>query len=263
MKTDAGPIAVEKWQDVLAKSPSIEERLWNRVVVLQQTDSTQDAARRLDAQVGDVLVAGRQTSGRGRLGRAWADTGEDGVAVTFVLEAIRSERLAVACAVAAAHAIGASMKVNGGWRTRKVKIGIKWPNDIVVDGRKIAGILIEQTDERAYVGIGINVRQVSWPAELQRRAISLAELGFDVDRLLVIEMLMQCLRFMLRDDDARLIDRFRERDALTGTTCCFRIGEREVRGTVVRVDPMRGLAVLTENQGEVWLPAATTTLIKD
>jgi biotin-(acetyl-CoA carboxylase) ligase len=98
---------------------------------------------------------------------------------------------------------------------------------------------------------------------LQRRAISLAELGFDVDRLLVIEMLMQCLRFMLRDDDARLIDRFRERDALTGTTCCFRIGEREVRGTVVRVDPMRGLAVLTENQGEVWLPAATTTLIKD
>jgi BirA family biotin operon repressor/biotin-[acetyl-CoA-carboxylase] ligase len=255
--------AVEKWQELLNDSAAIAHGLWKRAVVLQETDSTQDGARRLDAQIGDVVVAGRQHSGRGRFGRMWADTGAEGVAVTFVMEVSTPERLAIACAVAVAEAILASMKITNGRLIRKANLGVKWPNDIMANGRKIAGVLIEQRDDRAYIGIGVNVRQMSWPVELSARAVSLAELGFDIDRLAVIDLLMQALGSVTRDDDDRLCSRFRELDVLTGTTCGFRIGEREVRGRVLRVDPMRGLAVLTATDGEVWLPAATTTVIKD
>lgn len=263
MTTAEQSIPVEKWQEMLNKSAAIEHGLWKRVIVLPEADSTQDAARRLDAQVGDVVIAGRQLSGRGRLGRAWADTGIDGVAVTFVVEASRPERMAIAAAVGVADAHIASMKLTNAWRARKVNVGIKWPNDVIVDDRKIAGVLIEQVDDRAFIGIGVNVRQMSWPAELQGRAVSLLELGFDADRLVVIDQLMQSLEYVLRDDDQRLISQFLELDVLTGTSCAFRIGQREVRGKVRRVDPMNGLAVLTENGGEVWLPAATTSVIKD
>ena len=257
-------ISVDQWQDMLNETIRHTSDAWKRVVVMHQTESTQDAAKRTNAQVGDVIAAWRQTRGRGRLGREWCDTGEDGVAVTFVLPRSRPERLAIASAVATAHAIGATMKGTNGWQRRKVRVGIKWPNDIIVDSRKIAGVLIEQTDDRAFVGIGVNVRQISWVPELRGRAISLAELGFDVDRLVVMDMLMQSLCYTMRDrDDERLIELFGEMDMLTGKSAAFRIGEREIRGKVLRVDPMKGLAVLTENEGEVWLPAATTSVIKE
>ncbi len=248
---------------MLSRSSAIERDLWKRVVVLSETDSTQDEARRIDARVGDVIVAGRQRRGRGRLGRAWLDTGDEGVAVTFVVDAAQSERLSIACAIDVAHAVIASMKVTNGWQTRKVKVGIKWPNDIIANGRKIAGVLIAQSDSRAFIGIGINVRQTLWPAELRSRAISLVELGFNVDRVVVIDVLMQSLGWAWRDDDERLVAQFCELDLLTGATGRFRVGDREVRGKVLRVDPMKGLAVLTDTEGEVWLPAATTMVIRD
>lgn len=263
MKSPVTPVAVDQWQAILKEGLSITRDAWKRVIVLPQTDSTQDAARRMDAQIGDVIVAGRQTNGRGRMSNLWTDTGENGVAVTFVIARDRPERLAIASAVATADAIVATMKCTDGWQRRKVQIGIKWPNDILVEGRKIAGILIEQSDDRACVGIGVNVRQIVWPAALRGRAISLAELGFDVDRVVVVDLLMQSLCFTMRDDDDQLCASFSEADVLTGTTCGFRIGEREIRGKVLRVDPMKGLVVLTDNEGEMWLPAATTTVIKD
>ncbi|HRQ74913.1 MAG TPA: hypothetical protein PK098_03240, partial [Phycisphaerales bacterium] len=110
-----------------------------RIIVLRETDSTQDAAKRFGAQPGDVVTAGRQTAGRGRLGRAWADTVDAGVAVTMVVDcrSLRAtEQLATIGAIAAACAVEAVMGA---------RVGIKWPNDVVVDGRKLAGVLIEQS----------------------------------------------------------------------------------------------------------------------
>jgi BirA family biotin operon repressor/biotin-[acetyl-CoA-carboxylase] ligase len=260
MTTAAQPIAVEKWQETL-QSPLIEGGLWKRVTVLPHTDSTQDAARRLGAEIGDIIVAARQANGRGRLGRVWQQEGELGVAVTFVMPAKRSERMAIAAAVDVAQALEACMKASNGWRSRHVAVGIKWPNDVIANGRKLAGVLVEQADDRAYVGVGINVRQREWPADLRERAISLAELDFHIDRVFVIDRLIQSMGHAMRASDADLTAQFLELDVLSGTTCGFRIGEREIRGKVLRVDPMHGLAVLTDNDGEVWLPAATTTVI--
>ena len=112
MVTDAvSNSEVATWPD--APEACVEPLLHvDRVTVLAETDSTQDAAQRLGAQPGHVIVTGRQLQGRGRRGRVWesgaaahTDAASAGVAMTVVLPAGGSERLAVQCAVAAARAI--------------------------------------------------------------------------------------------------------------------------------------------------------------
>jgi len=256
--SDAAPIPIDRWVAELQTTIDASNGFFKRVIVLNETDSTQDEARRRGAQIGDLILASRQTTGRGRLGRPWVDTGEHGVAMTMVMKADRPERMAVAVAVAVAFAIMTAQKVCPS--PKRQPIGIKWPNDIMAGGRKVAGILIEMVDGRALVGIGINVSQASWPRELEGRAVSLGQLGFVVERLLLIDLVLQGLLGWFSDSDVNIAARFDEFDVLRGSVATFRCGEREVSGTVLRIDPMRGLAVLTD-QGEVWLPAATTTVL--
>ena len=70
------------------------------------------------------------------------------------------------------------------------RIEVKPPNDLLVDGRKLAGVLVEQADGAAVIGIGINVGLVEWDEELEGRAIGLAEAGVECDRLEVLEQVL-------------------------------------------------------------------------
>jgi BirA family transcriptional regulator, biotin operon repressor / biotin---[acetyl-CoA-carboxylase] ligase len=238
----------ERLQGVLDAHPGALKR----ITVLRETHSTQDAARRLGAEPGDVIVAGRQTAGRGRLGRLWADTGEDGIAVTMVLRRTEEgEHLAIAAAVGTALAAESLLGS---------PIGIKWPNDIVAtDGRKLAGILIEQTGNLALIGVGMNIAQRSWPDDLADRAVSIAELGAEVDRIEALAVMLRELHGSLAMDNARLIEEYITRDVLRGRTASFHTPDGVITGHVLHVDALRGLAVATES-GEVWLPAATTSV---
>jgi BirA family biotin operon repressor/biotin-[acetyl-CoA-carboxylase] ligase len=226
--------------------------MFHSVYVVDETPSTQSTAREIDAKPGTIVSTLRQSAGRGRMGRAWADTARDGLAVTFVLEPGRPERLAIVTAVATACGVEA---VLGG----RAVVGIKWPNDVLVDGRKIAGVLIEQDRDRALIGIGINVRQRSWPDELADRAVSLRQLALEIERVDVATALADELAAAWHVDDNELRDAFGARDVLTGTVATFRRGGMVVTGRVLDLDPMQGLAVETDN-GRVWLPAATTTV---
>ncbi len=221
-----------------------------RVIVLDETGSTQDAALELRAVSGDVVIAARQTAGRGRLGRAWADTADEGIAVTFVVGAAPPQRLGPAAAIGAA--LGAEALLGR-------PAGIKWPNDVVVDGRKLAGVLIEQAGGQARIGVGLNVRQVSWPPELAGKAVSIAELGGRSDRLEAILELARAMNGALRLDDERLRREFRRRDVLSGTRATLRCGARTVTGIVLECDPQRGLRVQTEGE-VICLPGETTVL---
>jgi BirA family biotin operon repressor/biotin-[acetyl-CoA-carboxylase] ligase len=222
-----------------------------RVAVLDETPSTQDAALERRAVGGDVVVAARQTAGRGRLGRSWADTAGEGIAVTFVTAAGAAQRLAPAAAVGTARAAEALLGRG---------VGIKWPNDIVVGGRKLAGILIEQDGVHARIGVGMNVRQASWPAELAGRAVSLAELGGRDDRLDALVALVRGMNDALQLDDDALRCEFRRRDVLAGTRATLRCGTRTVTGTVLECDPQAGLRIRTAGE-VVCLPAETTTVV--
>ena len=129
-----------------------------RVVRLESVTSTQDVARPLP--IGSIVVAEHQTAGRGRLDRRWEAPPGTSLLVSFVLRP--NPVLSLAAGVAAAHACG------GGVR-------LKWPNDLLVDGLKVGGILVEVTPATAICGVGINL---TWAPP------GAAKLDQDRDRLL-------------------------------------------------------------------------------
>lgn len=221
-----------------------------RVVALAETASTQDAPETRAAPAGTLVTAWRQTAGRGRFGRNWADTGTEGVAASFVVEAQSGERLALIGAIAAAEACEAALGA---------PVGIKWPNDTFVSGRKLAGVLIERRGDLAVIGIGINVSQQEFPPELSSRATSLAMLGAHADRIEVLCALVRSLDHALAATDESLVAGFHARDALRGTRALFATPEGPVEGEVRSIDPMHGLVVRTET-GERFLPAQSTSV---
>ncbi|HKV89300.1 MAG TPA: biotin--[acetyl-CoA-carboxylase] ligase [Candidatus Dormibacteraeota bacterium] len=111
-----------------------------RVVRLKTVTSTQDAARELD--LGSIVVADHQTAGRGRTNHRWEAPSGTALLVSFVLAP--NPLLSLAAGVAAAEACGP-------------KVRLKWPNDLLLDGRKLGGILVEAAAARATCGIGINL----------------------------------------------------------------------------------------------------------
>lgn len=247
---------IEAWPDALERACAAT-RIFRTVHVLRETDSTQDAAGRLAATPGTLVTTGRQVAGRGRLGARWADTADDGVACTFVIEALAPERLAMSAAVAVALAARDVVAID----TRD-RLGLKWPNDLLAewhDGvpRKIAGVLVEVREGRALVGIGVNVAHATFDGDLATRAASLRMLGAQADRLAVIERLLLRVDEAIALQPAELESRFRSLDRTAGLRMRFRTPQGELEGEVVRCDPAKGLLVRTTH-GESWLAAATT-----
>ena len=136
--------------------------LWTRIDVLDATGSTNAdlaaSARSGDAEPGAVLVTGHQTAGRGRRGRQWTAPRGTSVAISLLVAPhdVPLERWSWLSLLA-----GLSV-VEGLRRIAPVDALLKWPNDVLVDGRKLCGILAERVDTprgpACVVGIGINVR---------------------------------------------------------------------------------------------------------
>lgn len=149
-----------------------------RLYLLPQTTSTNDEVKRLAAHgapEGTVVLAECQTQGRGRQGRSFISP-PGGVYLSLLLrpavEAQRLPQLTLLVAVATAEAIT---------DVSSLPVRLKWPNDVEIDGKKVAGILTEAVIQAAspvavIVGIGINVNTTlaQWPSELHGRVISLA-----------------------------------------------------------------------------------------
>lgn len=245
----SGEIAAD-WQRRLRAEADAPPAV-SRWLVVDEVGSTQDLAR--EVEPGTAVTAIRQRAGRGRLGRAWADTGSDGLAVTFALPSAAGADpwLAIASALAAARAIDA---VAG------LTVAIKWPNDLVLGGRKLGGILIERTDRATLVGIGINVGQAEFPAELAPIATSLARAGRPVGRLELLVRLTRELAAGLGEPLVRREAEFARRDALRGAWIRATSAGDSVEGRVRLVEPIRGIHL--ESDGDIrLLPAATTSIV--
>jgi BirA family biotin operon repressor/biotin-[acetyl-CoA-carboxylase] ligase len=150
----------------------VRERLPQREVVwLETTGSTMAAAARLAAsgcQDGTAVVAEEQTAGQGRHGRRWHSERSSGLYVSIVMrpelppESLLT--LTLALGLATQEAI---------LRATGISCGLKWPNDILACGKKCAGILTRRTGAAVIAGIGVNVNQESFPADLRGLATSL------------------------------------------------------------------------------------------
>ena len=155
---------------------------------LASTSSTQDLARRLP--VGNAVVADHQTAGRGRRDRRWEAPPGTALLASFVLEP--SPVLSLAAGVAAAEACGSAVR-------------LKWPNDLLLDDRKLGGILVETTPHKAVCGIGINL---TWAPE------DAAMLDRPRDELL--ERLVTSLRRWTSTPTPAVLARWRELSATLG-----------------------------------------------
>jgi len=125
-------------------------------------DSTMRAAACL--AIGSVVIAEEQTAGQGRLGRAWHSEAGAGIYCSIVLQPMPAPTLALGLA-----AQSAIFEATG------LTCDIRWPNDLLLGGRKVAGILVQGADGKAIGGIGINVRQTAFPGELESIATSLSK----------------------------------------------------------------------------------------
>lgn len=273
MRGGPGETPIEMWQDAIERVIR-EERLAlvRRVMVLAETESTQDAALRASADgVSSLVVADRQTGGRGRLGRQWVQ-GESheqkaarglGVAATFALvkRDVPPARLSIAAGLAACRAC--EVVVGQG-----VGLGLRWPNDVVERGggqRKLAGVLVEAKGETALVGIGINVRHEAedFPAVLGGRAVSTSMLGSAATRLDVLIELMRHFDRALAMDPDSLAAEWSRRDILVGSRRTFEHAGHRYEGTVQGVQPTSHIDLVTEDGRRVQLPALTTSLVHE
>jgi BirA family biotin operon repressor/biotin-[acetyl-CoA-carboxylase] ligase len=230
-------------------------RLFQNARVLNETASTQDVARGMG--VGAVVTAWRQTGGRGRLGRAWADTREDGVAISVVVRRPSSALASIAAGVAAAVAIERTASAAG---HASLRIMLKWPNDLMLGGKKLGGILVEGDEAVLVIGIGINCSQREFSAELASRATSLRLHGTDVDRIDLACELLRALDAWLVADDAEVVAEFERRDALAGGRHEFATPDGKVAGVVLGVDPLHGIRVEADG-GILTLDPHTTSVV--
>lgn len=230
---------------------------------LAEVESTQTVARHLpetEAPEGTVVTADHQRAGRGRGGRTWVDRPGENVLFSLILHPPISPadipQLALLGAVGVAEGIE---EVTG------LAPGIKWPNDLLLAGRKVAGLLAEASSDgrsvgRVILGIGINVNQREFPSELRGGATSLAlALGAAVDRSRVLDRVLVSLErrydaFLARGFAAIHPDWCRRAVTLGRT-----VSAGDVRGTAVGLDHDGALLVRDAAgsirrvvAGEVW-----------
>ncbi len=212
------------------------------------TDSTNERARALaaaGAPHGTLVTADEQSAGRGRQGRTWSAPPKSAVLMSVVLREL-SETLPLAAAVAVCEAL-------------PVEALIKWPNDVWIDGRKVAGILVEGRPQEgwAVLGIGLNVAAEQFPDELNATSLTLSGAAVSVDESLVA--LVGSLETWLSRSTEEILAAWRSRDALLGRTVRWANGSQD--GVAAGVDDSGALIVdtaagrVTLDAGEVHLSA--------
>ncbi len=209
-----------------------------RLLIRERAESTNAELRALamaGAPAGLVLLALHQTAGRGRRGAAWFSPPGQALTFSILLRPQSPPCLWPRLAIAAGLAVAESLESLG------VDAAVKWPNDIWIGRRKVAGILVEAGPEFAVVGIGINVNVTHFPPELAELATSLrlatARDHPPHDLLGAIIRGFAPRRAQISGDFAQLLDALRPRCALTGHWVSLTSGNQCLQGRVEGISP--------------------------
>lgn len=245
-------------------------RFGRRLACFETIDSTNVHAAELaraDAPEGTLVLAERQTAGRGRLGRSWVSPARVNLYASFVLRPalapVDAPQLALAAAVAVAHALV-------GLPLDRTRVAIKWPNDCLLDGKKVAGILTEMDAEvdrirSVVLGIGINLNARAFPPDLQSTATSvLLATGQRVDRPRFTAELCGALEAVydrvVREGFAAIAPEWESFSCLTGRQVTVDCSGRRTSGTVRGIDGT-GRLVLDGTGGEERIVAGDVSIV--
>ena len=219
-------------------------------VHLRLTDSTNERAKELalgGAPHGTLVTADEQSAGRGRQGRVWTAPPRSSLLMSLV-----TRRLAPTLPLAAAVAVCDALPG---------ECAIKWPNDVWIERRKMAGILVEGRPQEgwAVLGIGLNVTLDAddFPAELREFATSLRLAGHAAAVEDVLDAVVRSLDGWLCAPPDRVLEAWRSRDALRGERVRWADGD----GVADGIDDSGALVVQTRN-GRVTLDAGEVHLLR-
>lgn len=208
-----------------------------------------------ELQSGDVIWTDFQEQGKGQRGKAWSSNANENLLFSVFLHTnIPVEKVYVLNKLAALSVVDLldNMAVYGG--------SVKWPNDVLVNGRKVCGILIEnslqgQKVHQTLIGMGLNVNQTDFP-EFDRAATSLCnELGKLLDRQQLLQQLFSRLkaRLMQLENDAASIDRdYLARFYGLGKLLRFKNGNGDFKAKVRGVDPVGKLILEVEGKNRAF-----------
>ena len=220
--------------------------------VLSKTDSTNEEIRRnLTLPEGAVIIADHQTHGKGRQGRFWhSETGTGLYLSTLVKPGLPVEKLALITLMAGLATISAILQ-----QLPSLPLKLKWPNDILLNSKKIAGILCEYVPKTGVIiGIGINLNQTSFPIEIQDIATSLKlETGNTFNRTdLVISLLKKLgseYEEFLQEKRTDLIKKWTDKTDMFGKTTTIHQKGKFLTGTAIGLD-IEGRLILKTSDGK-------------
>lgn len=216
-----------------------------KLIHFQSIGSTNDKAKELatKSEEGTVIVAEEQTSGKGRLGRSWSSPGRKGIYASVILKPDMEPSNAAKLTLLGAAAVALALEDCG------IEAMIKWPNDIIINGKKAAGILTEMSSELGIVnfiilGIGINVNQSDEeiPPELANKATSLKiASGKAIQRKHLIAQVLNRLdelyvQFKETGDIDQALDICRDRSAVIGKDIIVVQGRKQRPGHAVSIN---------------------------
>ena len=233
-----------------------------RLLIRESVESTNDEVRVLaqaGAPDGLVLLAERQTAGRGRRGAAWFSPAGASLAFSILVRPDEPKALWPRLALAAGLAVAEAVESFG------LQAGIKWPNDVWIGQRKVAGILVEAGSDFAVVGIGLNVNSTEFPPELAEVATSLRlEASRDFSRAVVLGEIIRKFagrRRQIGNDFDALISAVRLRCVLTGKRVTLTTANGARVGTVEGIADGGELLLRTENGLERLIQADEVRLL--
>ncbi len=245
-------------------------RLGRRLEYFDELDSTNTTARELaeaGAAEGTVVIAESQRRGRGRLGRQWVSPPGRNLYLSLVLRPslppAAAPQITLVVGLAAAEAV----------REWTPAVGIKWPNDLVSGGRKLAGILTEMSADEgrvhfviAGIGVNLNSEPEDFPPELRPLATSLRVVsGALVDRARFVARLLHRLEVrydqFLREGFATIAPSWEELSELTGETILVQSQGERIEGTVLGLADDGALRVREGRDGERRIVAGDVTVV--
>lgn len=245
-------------------------RIGKEIIIYKSTSSTNDIAAEYakggKKNDGLAVFAEYQTAGRGRRGNAWLSQAGKSVLCSILLYEpdIKPDALVLACAVAVAESIG---------RCGRTAAKIKWPNDILLNDKKVAGVLVEGISVKRQnffiIGIGINCHQKKedFPDELAQMATSIDIQSSTVcDRNRIAKRLLvnldHCFTVSLKNPD-EIVERWRSRSILLGKRITVEYNGGQFTGNCIGIELAEGLIVQLQRGGVRIFNAASTTIVED
>lgn len=239
--------------------PLLRGRFGRPFLWSESCSSTQDALRGADLPEGAVAVTEHQTAGRGRDGRQWHDLPSRSLLLSLLLRPPREApvpQLSLVAGLAVAESVEESRDA----------AGIKWPNDVLLGGRKVAGVLLEGSEGDVVCGIGINVSQTEdeLPGDTRVPAGSLASIaGRAPDRAELLVSLLEIFEHRYdtwcRSGLAPLLDELEARSVLRGTR--VRVGNET--GTAGGIAPDGRLTLRRDDGSTVLMGSGEVRRVSD